>query len=70
MWSKTSSGNYTNLHHCLVLEVIGSGSSFNIQATAITGATPVLDGTWATAAEAQEAMRELVGGVDSSTYGD
>ncbi len=70
MWAKTSTGNYTNLDHCLVLEVIGSGSSFNIQATATSGATPVLAGTWTTSAAAQEAMRELVDGVDSSTYGD
>jgi hypothetical protein len=70
MWVKTNSGNYTNLDHCLALEVIGSGSSFSLQATAISGALPVLAGTWATQADAQEAARELVDGVDSSTYGD
>lgn len=70
MWAKTSSGNYTNLDHCLVLEVVGSGSAFAIQATATNGAQPILAGTWPAAADAQEAMRELVDGVDSATYGD
>jgi hypothetical protein len=70
LWVKTSSGNYTNLDHCLALEVIGSGSVFSLQATAISGALPVLAGSWLTASDAQEAARELVDGVDSATYGD
>lgn len=70
MWVKSDTGDYINTDHLLLVTATGSGSSWSLQGTTVTGQQPALAGNWASQAAAQEAARELIDGVDSSTFGD
>lgn len=70
MWVKSSTGDYINTDHLLLIVAVGSGSSWTLQATTVTSQQPDLAGNWSSQAAAQEAARELIDGIDPATYGD
>jgi hypothetical protein len=71
MWCTLTNGNYINLKQCtFVVAVDRGGGSFGLDVTDVNDLTHGLAGSWSTIGDAQEAARELLNGVDSSTYGD
>lgn len=75
VWAKTEHGvggtgvSYINLagsQGLTVVDVSGLGTDWRLKTN--TGVTPYLAGSWGTEADAESALRELVDGVDPSTY--
>jgi hypothetical protein len=71
MHFKNDFGGYVNSDRVFVWQLEEPTSNvWVIRGYLETGTGVTLAGTWSTQAEASEALRELVGGVDPSTYGD
>lgn len=75
VWAKTEHGiggtgvSYINLDvlaGLTVVDISGLGTDWRLKTN--TGITPYLAGSWSVEADAESALRELVDGVDPSTY--
>jgi len=75
VWAKTERGggqtgvSYVNLNviqGLTVFDASGLGTDWRLKTN--TGITPYLAGSWSVEADAENALRELVDGVDPSTY--
>lgn len=75
VWAKTERGatqtgvSYLNLDVSLgltVVDVSGLGTDWRLKTNG--GIAAYLAGSWATEADAENALRELVDGIDPSTY--
>jgi len=66
-WLRDANGNYTAGNHILSLYAFDA-SGWVIRGTLVNGDTIQLSGAFADEAEAQEAIRRLVEGIDAGTY--
>jgi len=72
MYVKNDGGNYVDLNKVESLhaeEVPASSGDWKIKVSNWNDERWILNGTWASEADAQEAIRQLVDGVDPATYG-
>lgn len=72
VWVETDTGDYVNVS-ALASKVLatGGGGSWSLQLKTTEGSgvtTYNLAGTWASQADAQDAARKLLDGIDPSTY--
>ena len=68
-WLKMADGAYVNSDKGRSIYAAGSGSTWGINID-LDGTGFTLNGSWSTKAGAEEAIRELIDGVDPATYGD
>lgn len=71
MFVKDTNGGYINADQITGAYAEYDSTNYRIKVSVVGETTDVyLSGTWASQAAAQEAIRELFGGVDPATYGD
>lgn len=70
MWIKNEDGNYINPDTMASIWAVAVAPIWKVRAGAWNEDGWFLNGTWSTEAAAQEAIRELIDGVDPATYGD
>lgn len=68
MWWKQSDGHFINSDAVIAVAVHQDGSDYQIAAFYEYGGDPqILNGTWTTSADAEEAAGQLVQGFDPAT---
>ena len=69
MWVKANSGNVVNLAHTAVIVHVNDSGTWYAETYDVDGDNiSRLNGSWATAADAQEAIQQLVNAIDPASY--